>query len=74
MLGAIVVSLAGRVYQNLIVDRVTHSGENDLGIYRHSEMEDLISRVPSDIEKLKTVTIPEMNKEYDAIAKKYGRR
>ena len=72
--GAIVVWLAGRLYENIIVDRVARTSESDLGIYKNPEVDDLISRVPSDIEKFKTVTLPEMNKGYDEIAKKYGRR
>jgi hypothetical protein len=72
--GAIVVWLAGRLYENIIVDRVTHMSESDLGIYKNPEMQDLLSKMPSDIEKFKTVTWPEMNKVYDDIAKKYGRR
>jgi predicted GNAT superfamily acetyltransferase len=74
ILGAIVVSLAGRLYQNIIVDRVTHMSESDLGIQRNPEVEDMISRIPRDIEKFKTETYPEMNRQWQDFSRRNGGR
>jgi hypothetical protein len=74
VLGGIAFSMAGSLYQKLIVDRVVHMNQKDLGIHGNAEMEDMISRVPSDMEKFKTVTYPEMKKQYDTIIGKYGQK